>query len=67
MEKDQAPAIIATAVVFMGVGAVAVALRFLARSIKKTFFGWDDWSILIALLLFILATGLELKGSCLPT
>ncbi len=45
--------------VYLGINALfiilvtsLVGLRFWARRLKRTFFGWDDWCILVALLIF---------------
>lgn len=59
---SQAPAILATGSVFTTLSVLAVILRFVARRIKRTQFGLDDWTILAALVMFILCEGLEMTG-----
>ncbi|KAH8700939.1 hypothetical protein BGW36DRAFT_406079 [Talaromyces proteolyticus] len=60
--KDQAPAIWFTGFVFGALSTVAVILRFTSRLIKTAHCGWDDWTILLAQVIFIVALGLELRG-----
>ncbi|KAI4100440.1 MAG: hypothetical protein LQ339_005501 [Xanthoria mediterranea] len=47
------PAIIATAVVFTLLAVAAVALRFFAKRIAGSTYRWDDWLLLIALIIFV--------------
>lgn len=52
-----------TGMVFGVLAAVAVFLRFLTKITNPTgLFGWDDWWILIACLLFWLEDGLQIAG-----
>ncbi|KAL9003589.1 MAG: hypothetical protein Q9188_003555 [Gyalolechia gomerana] len=37
---------------FIVVTSTLVALRFWARHLKRTFYGWDDWWILVALIIY---------------
>jgi ABC-type proline/glycine betaine transport system substrate-binding protein len=62
VDNSQAPAILATGSVFTALSVLAVILRFVARRIKRAQLGWDDWTILAALVMFILCEGLELTG-----
>lgn len=41
--------VIATSVIFIVLGIVAVALRFFVRRHRKTALGADDWLIVVAL------------------
>lgn len=63
VDTTQAPAILATGCVFTALGVLSVLLRFVARRIKRAKIGWDDWTILAALVMFIICEGLELKGA----
>jgi hypothetical protein len=44
--------IIAMTVLFTVIVIVAVSLRFYARQITRSGFGWDDWTALTALVSF---------------
>ena len=37
---------------FLVLASALVALRFWARYLKRAFYGWDDWSILAALIIY---------------
>ncbi|RAO68073.1 uncharacterized protein BHQ10_004085 [Talaromyces amestolkiae] len=63
VDNSQAPAILATGSVFTALSVLAVILRFVARRIKRAQLGWDDWTILAALVMFILCEGLEMTGA----
>ena len=43
---------IAINIVFILLVSVAVAARFWSRNLKKTLYGWDDWTILAALIVY---------------
>jgi ABC-type proline/glycine betaine transport system substrate-binding protein len=62
VDNSQAPVILATGSVFTALSVLAVFLRFVARRIKRAQLGWDDWTILAALVMFILCEGLEMTG-----
>lgn len=47
------PAIIATAVVFTFLTVAAVGLRFFAKRIAGSTYRWDDWLLLLALIIFV--------------
>ena len=54
-------AIIATGVLFSILTTVAVVLRFLSKRVTNAPYGVDDWLLLIALLMFILAEALVIR------
>ena len=47
------PAIIATAIVFTLLAVAAVALRFFSKRIAGSIYRWDDWLLLIALIIYV--------------
>ena len=55
------PAIIATGVVFPILTTVAVALRFVSKQITGAPHGADDWLLLAALLIYIVAEALVIR------
>lgn len=46
---------------------IAVALRFIARTLVKAKYGWDDWWILIALLICYAYLGVMFWGKSNPS
>lgn len=62
VNDSQAPAILATGSVFTALSVLAVILRFVARRGKRAQLGQDDWTILAALVMFVLCEGLEMTG-----
>ena len=57
---DRRPQIIATAIVCFTIATAAVTLRFISRRLAKAHYGWDDWSVGIALVGFeSLAAGIS--------
>lgn len=66
IDQSQAPAVLATSYIFITISTVAVGLRFISRYLAKASYGWDDWTILVALILFLVGEGLELRGLSLP-
>lgn len=63
----RADGMIATAILFIVLSGVAVGLRMFSRTMVKMCFGADDWTIILALLLFYIVEGLEIYGeqSCI--
>ena len=56
------PAIIGTGVAFSILTTAAVGLRFLSKRVINAPFGVDDWLLLVALLLYIVAEALVIRG-----
>ena len=61
-EKTQGPALRITSYVFGSLSILAVVLRLVSRYIKRMKCGWDDWTILLALMIWLIFLGLELRG-----
>ena len=52
------PRTTATGSVFTALSVLPVILRFVARRIKRAQLGWDDWTILAALVMFVPCGGI---------
>ena len=59
MTDDQRPTILGLSIVFPIIASSAVALRFKARKIKRLRLEADDWTILIALVIFEMKSCIE--------
>jgi len=55
-------AILAVSIVFTLLAIIAVGLRTWARSITSVKFGWDDWLIVITIILCVAGTALNIYG-----
>jgi len=55
--------IAAVGALVLALAVVSVAARFYTRHFTKAGFGWDDWLILLALIVTIVTDILELCGS----
>lgn len=67
-QEEDSTATLAVSGVITALATICVALRFFVRlRISKVRLAWDDWFILIALLVTLLEGGLTLAGpfSCL--
>ena len=49
---DRRPQIIIIAVTCFTIATVAVILLFISRRLAKVQYGWDDWSVVVALIRF---------------
>ncbi|KAL8955727.1 MAG: hypothetical protein Q9193_006528, partial [Seirophora villosa] len=49
LARDRGPEFVAAVTVLLVLATVAVVLRFLARSVGRSRYGWDDWLMLCAL------------------
>lgn len=63
IDVNLAPKELTISCVFVAIGCIAVFLRFVARHITKAGYGWDDWTMLIACIVFLVNQGLGLRGS----
>lgn len=63
--EEDSTATLAVSGVITGLALITVALRFFVRVRMKTRIQWDDWFILIAMLLTLLEGGLILAGTVL--
>jgi len=61
--SEDSTATLAVSGVITGLAIITVALRFFVRIRMKTRIQWDDWFILIAMLVTLLEGGLILAGT----
>ncbi|KAL8869306.1 MAG: hypothetical protein Q9174_004369, partial [Haloplaca sp. 1 TL-2023] len=50
LDQTRGPEVVAAITVLTVLATIAVALRFLARHVARAQYGWDDWTMLFALL-----------------
>lgn len=56
------PAIVATGIVFPVMATASVAMRFMSKSLTNAGYGMDDWTVLAALIIYIVAEGLVIRS-----
>lgn len=61
-QEEDSTSTLAVSASVTGVALICVALRFFVRIRMKVHVGWDDWFILIAMLVTLLEGGLILAG-----